>query len=328
MLPGTNSLLCFAFVKVIALHAEQVHVACPAGALSTLQISTKIAKNHVEISEAHVSEQQFEREKRRQAGIVQDLVQVYSGFVNLGLLEGMSEADAHANLKAVIANAQEPDIDLASDASRHDTFLKETQVVQDLMCHVSTGDCMEESRALNTNGLSSLTSNLLQLVSGKRSTTKNKMHGANEGKADAAIVTLSSEAMMLGVRYAVSVGEDPDVEKQAHKDALAKLQEMVESGESLASEGDLVEVSQQIYQAAFRLHCSWTTGSCSQSLHQLVGEITDLLPMGSSLLQVGVAVGVKIMMKLLGVPEFPEETATERAAASKAVLAQRRLQGK
>lgn len=279
-----------------------------------------------------VSQEQLKREALRQETLTESTVQFVLMAIALFISEGLSYPHAISlarNFAASFDGVTWTDTDLHSDASYHELVLDRTAPLEEMLCiirHKGQQDCQNEEKRLFQTLLQqvSLLGTALFRDDGRHAA---KHHEVEQGLADPKLLELWAESRFRGAKIAVKIGEDTDAIKHIFSDAMAQMRAM--SDEELLTYAGMskVGIAAAYMETSFRVICLHTTESCDDTMTAWIDELAGLAEWGAStsLLQAGVRPAVQLVMKVMGIPERPEEIAAERAAATKADLAQRKL---
>lgn len=303
------------------------------------------------------TQQEMLREVARREDIVHGMVDRRLMMYATMVLEGVAVADV-VSLARAFSSAFAPDApqELISSESLQQLIKDQSVPFHDMICHIRNGgktgvDCEKEWQQFTADALSVLAelgSSFVQLVhpSWRRGSTI--IMGA-EGRTDPVLLDGMERHLNAALKILVKTGEDPASAVQLAQEAVGRLQAL--SDEQLLAYVDTssATLSKKFLISVLRTACLPTTSSCSDTLAQIIWAV-DNLPhgdgdvgskaaapyylqsgagVGSSLLQSGAGAVVQLVMKLFGLPEHPEETVAERAAAVEAYLKQQRaLQSK
>lgn len=286
-------------------------------------------------SSTAASQQQIQREKVRQDTIVEYFTKNWLMMLSGLVLEGVKQADAISLVRSFAADFHLEDweqVDLHSEKSLHELFVAQAAAQHEMICFVreKDGDCEAEWGKLlhdTLTAISAMSAKLVQMMVGRRAEER-ALSTSEQGSTDPKLLELAEGILHTSMKLSVANGEDQDAVKQITADSMARLAQM--DDHSLLEYADYSKADLSMAFATLNLQstCLVTTGSCSEHLHRIIVEWTNLSSGGAAiaLLQAGVRPVVQVVMKIMGLPEFPEETATERNAARKAYLAQRKLE--
>jgi len=279
-----------------------------------------------------VSEQLLENERARENIITESIVKrrqmQLAGFVQ----EGMSEADAVSLMRSFAGSIDEnflSDLDLSSDADLHTLFVEQMSAIHSLLCHVrqGTSDCESEYTQMMTDTYDSITeaaTSLVQYVTGTRRKTKAKQL-TEQGQTDPVLLSMLQDNVLKTMRYGVKLGENQDAMKHMVRTAMKQISDMDDASLLAYNDHTKSELVSEYHRLNMATMCLYTTASCSETLHDVIVEVTSLVstagvPIGTTLLQAGLSPVVQLLMKIFDLPEHPKETQAERSAAIQALL--------
>jgi len=321
--------LALSFAGAVDIRTCEGDEACPARADVLLQGRSNMGQS----DQNGVTEEQLAREKKRQEQLTQDMLDRSKLFVAVAVREGMAPDDAVAWTQKFADEFDVDAVDVSSDESLSELFSERMASGHDMVCHIrgalNEEDCEQEySSTMKETLMSFMNFGDSSLLQSEKKAEKRALLGS--GQVDPELVTMQADATVLFMKFAVKAGDDEDAVRQCMQDYLDELKAM--SGDSLLSYSDLslYEGATRYVQDQVSTVCLLTTSenSCSEILADMVGQIAgqSMSDFGSTLLQVGLRPAMKVLVKLLGYQDVPEETAAQRAAVAKAYIAQRRLQ--
>jgi len=278
-----------------------------------------------EVLQEEMSSQQLLHEKQRQDAVTQGIVQRWLLGLSLMIREGVAPADMIAISRKSAEDFDVDTLDLATDDNEQTLFQKNVEAAHGIMCIVRKGDCGEEySDVLHKVVLSFSNFQESSLFQSKRR-AKARAAPWQGLTPDPEILALMKLGVIISMQRQVLLGEDTGSARQQRKDAFEQLRAMSDDELLTYSDLDKSELAYKFAKSQVMTLCLHTTGSCSSVLTTSLMEFAGV-DASISLLEVVVRPAVKVAMKLFGIPEFPVETRAERAAASKAYVAQRRLE--
>lgn len=320
---GCTSLVLLAFLASAA--AVEECSAPGSDASSMLQ--------HAGSQEADV--QLLKREMFRQELMRDGLVQMLSMGLSGLISEGMLEADAIAFVRSLAVEFKFDDWkdeDLGSESSAQALFQEQATIFHEMLCRIREAGCEKTWGAMLQEALasfSSITAGSLKKLAQRQGEAEEAhtlvAHG--QGQVDAKMFGLAMNFVYQSMKYSVMNGEDQDVVKHTMADAMAKLAEMDANKLLAYRKHSKVELAMAFIVSNLNSGCLVTTDSCSDQLARLITEYMGLSSgtAAGALVHAGVRPTVRVLINLLGLPEFPEETAGERRAAIKATLKQRKF---
>jgi len=148
------------------------------------------------------------------------------------------------------------------------------------------------------------------------------------GQTDNTLLEDLRKLSKLRILTAVQNGEPPESIQAMAEDTADEMTKMDEDSLFMYQDQDPGQLGMQFAGTMLRMACLTGTDSCAEKVSNIVWTIGNMPNTGvaASMLQTGVLKPiVQTVMKLLGKPEYPEETAAERAAVIQAYLEQRRI---
>lgn len=275
-----------------------------------------------------VSKQQLEKERLRQTAIKDAIVErrklLFAALVRAGLKK--PDVTPLAKHFATTFSVDDPS-DLKPDSSTSLVSLVEASInmTHDMVCHVKGAGpgCESDWKDyvdMSLSAVSNAGTSLLQLLGAKPpvNTESSAMSVLEEGKVDEELSNLMKRHLRQHMKVLMKIGELPDAAKQIAMDAMnaLKTEDMLEYVKL-----SKLQLAQKYVFSALSTNCkSATTMSCRDVLASEVSALG-----GGAVGSVALPVA-PVLLKFMGIPDHPEETAAERAAVVEAYLQQRSIQ--
>lgn len=303
--------------------------ACPALGVSLFQSASLV-----------LSKQQIKREEDRHKLMVEDAVERRLLVLGGLLLEGMTSADAvslHQSLATELAEElKEMSVnDLKSNSSVPELVQQAGKPIHRMICHIQENeeDCESEWSELvrdaveaNLRIFSGLGSSLLQFLTGS---VEKKAAVANieVGETNAELLKLLKETVVKGLKIFVRIGECPESMLLVARDTMTALKNLNSTMLLRFSGHTKLDLVTRLHVSLLHSVCRAAPHSCVDVVVPMITKTEDIqdTQKENSLLEIALRPAVRVVLKLLDIPEFPEETAAKRAEASRAYLKQRRL---
>lgn len=287
-----------------------------------------------------LSKQQIEREEVRHKQMVDEAVERRLLVLGTLVLEGMKPEDAVSLHKSLATElAEELGVvkanELKSTSSVSDLVKEAGEPIHTMICHIQKNEdnCAKEWSKLAQNAVkansqifSELGSNLLQFLTGSIE-KKPVVASIEEGETDPELLKLLKDSVVKALKIFVRVGEDPDSMLLVAQDTMDELRKLDSTELLKFSQDTRFDLVKKLHVSLLHSLCRAANKSCVDDVASMVANTKEYADgqKGTSLLEAALRPAVRVVLKLLDIPEFPEETAAERAEASLAYLEQRRL---